>query len=281
MDSDAVFGRHILQFVDKLRMGEVVHFPPPQSGHARKIEVFKTDDVVPSAKVVCELPLKVGTSVSDSTMDSVKLFASVLVVVASLFRERQSKRGSFEFVKVTSEKTRIVNTRAVGGRHVCFKAKIHTYGCTIMCLFVGSNGSVENQHDIEIPDSVALYDKPLDCTFIRSAEKESERLTDFVYRQTVFFYLVATLFEDDGCKVFSPLELWRSFGDMVKKPPVSRVKTFNHLLHGLRVNALHPVSLCKMRFQAVGINEFAEHPIVAFMQGETMIPYKGSIHQHC
>lgn len=64
-----------------------------------------------------------------------------------------------------------------------------------MCLFVGSNGSVENQHDIEIPDSVALYDKPLDCAFIRSAEKESERLTDFVYRQTVFFYLVATLFE--------------------------------------------------------------------------------------
>lgn len=212
----AILGCYILQFCDKLRMGEVVHLLPPQSGHTRKIEVFKTDDVVPSAKVVGELPLEIGTSVPDSTLDSVKPFASVLVVVASLFRERQSMRGSFEFVKVTPEKTRIVNTRAVRECHVCFKTKIHTYGCTIMCLFVGSNGSVENQHDIEIPDSVALYDKPLDCAFIRTAEKESERLTDFVYRQTVFFYLVATLFEDDGCEVFRPLELWRSFGDMVK-----------------------------------------------------------------
>lgn len=99
MDSGAVFGRHILQLVYKLRMGEVVHLLPPQSDHTRKIEVFKTDDVVPSAKVVRELPLKIGTSVPDYTMDSAKLFASVLVVVASLFRERQSMRGSFEFVR--------------------------------------------------------------------------------------------------------------------------------------------------------------------------------------
>ena len=144
MDGNAVFGRHILQFVNKLRMGEVVHLLSPQAGHTRKIEVLKTDDVVPPAKVMRELPLKVGTSVPDSTIDSTKLFASVLVVVASLFRKRQSMRGSFEFVEVTSEKTRIVNTRAVRECHVCFKAKIHTYGCTIMCLFVGSNGSVEN-----------------------------------------------------------------------------------------------------------------------------------------
>ena len=81
MDSDAVFGRHILQFVDKLRMGEVVHLLSPQAGHTRKIEVFKTDDVVPSAKVVCELPLKILAFVSDVLKLAAHIRAAALSVV--------------------------------------------------------------------------------------------------------------------------------------------------------------------------------------------------------
>lgn len=35
-----------------------------------------------------------------------------------------------------------------------------------------------------------------------------------------------------------------------------------------------------MRFQAVGINEFAKHTIIYLLQSKAMIPHKGSLPQH-
>lgn len=280
MDCDTVFDRHILQLVDKLRMGEVIHLLTPKASHSRKIEVFKTDGIVPSTEFMRKFPLVVRTSVSNFAVDTVKFLKSALTVVASFLGERNLAGCLTESSEVVAEESRIVNTRAIRECHIGFKTEIHTDGCTFMCLSDSVYGSVKNQHDIEISDSVPLDDKPLDCTFAGPAEKELECLSDFIHRKTVVFYLVAALLKYDGCKVFRSLKLWRSLGDMVKEPLVGGIKTLNHLLHGLRVKTAHLASLCKMRFQTVGVDEFAEPPIVAFLQGETMIPYKGSLSQH-
>lgn len=280
MDCDTILSGDIFQFGDKLRMGEVVHLLTPKAGHARKTEVFKKDGVVPFAKFVGKFPLIVGTSVSDCAVDAVKLHAPALTVVASFLRERKPAGCLAESSEVVAEKPRIVNARAIGERHVCLKTEIHTYGCTFMCLSDSVHGSVKNQHDIEISDSVPLDDKPFYRSVIGPAEKEPERLADFIHRKTVVLYLVAALLEYDGCEVFSPLELRRPLGDMVKEPLVGGVKAFNHLLHGLRVKTTHPVSLCKMRFKTIGVDELSEHPIVTLLQRKAMIPYKGCLSQH-
>lgn len=280
MDFNAIFSGDILQFGDKLRMGEVIHLLTPKASHTRKIEVFKTDYVVPPAKFVSKFPLIVGTSVSDCAVDAVKLHAPALTVAASFLRERKPAGCLAESSEAVAEESRIVNARAIGESHVGFKTEIHTHGCTIMCLSDSVHGAVKNQHNIEISDSVSLDDKPFYRSVIGSAEKEPERLTDFIHRKIVSLYLVAALLEHDGCEVFRPLELWRSLCDMVKEPLIGGIKTLNHLLHGLRVKTTHLVSLCKMRFKAVGVDEFTKHPIVTLLQSKAMIPYKGSLSQH-
>ena len=280
MDCDTVFGSHILQLADKLRMGKVVHLLTPKARHAREIEVFKTDGVIPLTQVMRKFPLKIGASVSDCAVDSVKLLASALPVMTSFLRERKPAGRLAEPSEVVTEKSRIVNARAIGESHVGFKTEIHTNGCTFMCLSDGVHGSVENQHDMKISDSVSLNDKPFYNSVIGAAKKELECLADFINCKTVVFYLVATLLEYDRREVLCPFELGRSLGDMVKEPLIGGVKTLNHLLNSLRVEATHLVSLCKMRFKAVGIDEFAEHPIVTLLQCKAMIPYKGSLSQH-
>lgn len=280
MDDNAIFGGDILQFGDKLRMGKVVHLLTPHPSHTRKIEVFKADSVIPFTKFVRKLPLIVGTPVSDCAVDSVKFFASALTIVASFLCVRKSAGCLAEFSKVIAEESWIVNARAIRERHVGFKTEIHTNGCTFMCLSDSVYGSVENQHDIEISDSVSLDDKPFYRSVIRSAAEELERLSDFINRKAVVLYLVAALLEHYGCKVLRPLELWRSFGEMVKEPLISRIKPFNHLLHGLRVKTLHLVSLYKMLLQCRLGYELAKHPIVTLLQRKAMIPYKGCLAEH-
>lgn len=222
MDGDTVLGGYKLLFIDKLRMGEVVHLLTPQPRHAHKIEVFKADGVIPPAKVMGELPLIIGTPVPDFAVDAVKFLASALTIVASFLCERKSARCLAEFSKVIAEESRIVNARAIGERHVGFKTEIHTDGCTFMCLSDGVHGSVKNQHDKEISYSVPLDGKSFYRSAIRSAAEELERLSDFINRKAVVLYLVAALLEHYGCKVLRPLELWRSFGEMVKEPLISR-----------------------------------------------------------
>lgn len=279
MDDNAIFGGDILQFGDKLRMGEVIHLLTPHPSHTRKIEVFKADSIVPFTKFVSELPLIVGTPVSDCAVNTVKFLASALTVVASFLRERKPAGCLAESSEVVAEESRIINTRAIGERHVGLKTEIQTNGCTFMCLSDSVHGAVENQHDIEISDSVSLDDKSLYRSVIGSAEKELECLPDFIHRKTVVFYLVTALLKYDGCKVFRSLKLWRSLGDMVKEPLVGGIKTFNHLLYGLRVKTTHLVSLCKIRFKTVSVDELTKHPIVTLLQRKAMIPYKGSISQ--
>lgn len=280
MDCDTVFDGDIFQFGNKLRMGEVIHLLTPHPSHTRKIEVFKADSVIPFTKFVRELPLIVGTPVSDCAVNAVKFLASALTVVVSFLRERKPAGCLTESSEVIAEESRIVNARAIGECHIGFKTEIHTDGCTFMCLSDSVYGSVKNQHDIEISDSVPLDDKSLYRSVIGAAEKEFERLSDFIHRKTVTLYLVAALFEYNGCDVTCPLKLWRSLGDMVKEPLIGGIKTLNHLLHGLRVKTAHLVSLCKMRFKTVGIYELTEHPIVTFLQRKAMIPYKGSLSQY-
>lgn len=280
MDDNAIFGGDILQFGDKLRMGEVIHLLTPHPSHTRKIEVFKADSIVPFTKFVSELPLIIGTSVSDCAVDVVKFFASALTVVASFLCERKPTGCPTESSEVITEESRIVNARAIRERHVGFKTEIHTNGCTFMCLSDSVYGSVENQHDIEISDSVSLDDKPFYRSVIGAAEKEFERLADFIHRKTVAVYLVAALLENDRCEVYSPLKLGRSLGDMVKESLVGGIKTLNHLLHGLRVKTIHLISFCKMLLQCRLGYELAKHPIVTLLQHKAMIPYKGSLSQH-
>lgn len=280
MDCYTIFSGDILQFGDKLRMGEVAHLLTPQLRHARKVEVFKADGIVPPTEFMCELPLKVGTSVSDFAVDAVKFFAPSLTVVAPFLCERKPAGCLAEPSKVIAEESRVINARAIGERHVGFKTEIHTDGCTFMCLSDSVRGSVENQHDIEISDSVPLDDKPFYRSIIGAAEKEFERLSDFINRKAVVLYRVAALFEYDGRKVLRLLKLWWALGNMVKEPLVGGIKTLNCLLHGLRVKTLHLVSLCKMRFKSVSIDKLAKHPIVTFLQRKAMIPYKGSLSQH-
>lgn len=227
-----------------------------------------------------QFPLIVGTSVSDCVMDAVKFFASALVVVAPFLRKRKPTGCLAELSEVIAEKSRIVNARAIGESHIGFKTEIHTNECTSMCLSDGVHGLIKNQHDIEISDSVSLDDKPFYRYVIEAAEKEFECLADFIHRKTVAIYLVAALLENDRCEVLRPLKLGRSFGDMIKESLVGDIKTLNHLLYSLRVKTTHLVSLCKMRFKSVSVDEFVKHPIVTLLQRKAMIPYKGSLSQH-
>lgn len=200
MDDNAIFGGDILQFGDKLRMGEVIHLLTPHPSHTRKIEVFKADSVIPFTKFVREHPLIVGTPVSDCAVNAVKFLASALTVVASFLRERKPAGCLTESSEVIAEESRIVNARAIGESHIGFKTEIHTNGCTFMCLSDSVHGSVENQYNIEISDSVPLDDKPFYRSVIGAAEKEFERLSDFIHRKTVAVYLVAALLENDRCR---------------------------------------------------------------------------------
>ena len=280
MYGNAVLGSNILQLVHELRVGEVVHLASPQPCHPREVEVFDADSVISTAKVVGELPLKIGTLVAYVAVYAVKLLISALSVVAALLGFRQSARSLSEFAEVCFEELRIGYTRAIGEGHICLQPKIHAHGCTFECLSVGLCGTVENHNDKPIADGIAFYDEPLDSALVRTREEEAESFANLVYCQLIAFELVTALLEHYGGKELRGAELRRSLGNMVEETLIGYVKTFYDLLDGLRVEALHPITLGKMTFEAIDADVFAKEPIIAFLQGKAMIPYKARFSEH-
>lgn len=83
MNGDTILGGYILQLGNELTVCQVTHLSAPQGIHAGELEVFDEDAVIPSAQMVCQLPLKLSPLIDYTFKNAVELLPPILSVMAA------------------------------------------------------------------------------------------------------------------------------------------------------------------------------------------------------
>jgi len=280
MDSNTILRCDTLQLHHEIAMRKVADLPAPAAAHALENQVLEDDGVIPAAKVVSQLPLEVSPLVVDALMEAVKLQSLAFPVVGTASAFREIAAPAAKLSKVSLEKLRIVNSRAVAQRQVLLQSEVDAYGCTIVCLSDRLCGLVEHHDDEIFPKAAALDDECLHLPVIGTAERELEAFPDAVYCQDVAIQRIAALLEDDRGEVAHPAELRGTRCQSFEETLIGGVETLEDFLHRLGVKQLPVNAVRKVRLHALAADIPSVHAVVPALERKGVIPYKASFSEH-
>ena len=261
-------------------MGKVTDLPAPAAAHTLENQVLEEDGVIPTAKIMGQLPLEVAPSVADADMETFKFPALPLTVAGAFDALREVAALAAKLSKVAFQELGVVNLRAITQRHVLSQPKVDAYGCTIVCLSDRLRDFVEHHDDEIFPKAVALDGECPHLPFVRTAQREFEPLADPVYRQDVAAQGIAALLEYDGGEVACLAELRGTLRQAGEETLVGGVKTLENLLHRLRVKQLPVDTVREVRLHSLAADVPAVKAVVPALKRKGMIPYKRSLSEH-
>lgn len=280
VDGDTIFASHIFKFGDKFSVSQIRHLATPKTCHASERQILKEDVVIPHAKVVRELPLKVVTPVGDAFILPTQISASALTVAGAFLALGKSPRLFADIAKGEFEIPWTLHGRPIRHNHIRLQSEINPHGCTIMCLFVGFRLCVGGYYQIVFAKRGTFECDPFNIALVGTRIGELKPLLDTPNCNGIAIESKATLLENEGHKFSRLLEFRWALRTFLKETLICYVKPFKNLLHCLRMKQMSNDSFLKVLLHQIYRDELTEHPIVSLLQSEGVIPHKASLSKH-
>ena len=100
--------------------------------HSLQVQILQANQVITLAKLMCQLPLEIGTLVHNVSIQSLQLRFLALAVVATILALGKIARPASKLLQVSFKELRIINLTPIAQSHVLLQSKVDAHGCTIM-----------------------------------------------------------------------------------------------------------------------------------------------------
>ena len=103
----------MLKLLDKRTESQVIDLAAPEMRHAEEVQVFDTNCIVLTAKLMARFPLPVITAGTDALMAALQVHSPRLAMIGTFLTARQSPGLSAKFIKTELQELRVPDSRSV------------------------------------------------------------------------------------------------------------------------------------------------------------------------